>query len=151
MKNTWPSNLVEPLTRFYTSYTRRGVKYFRKQAFKFLGRFNLALQFSQPRLKLNEKRDEEGKEERERSANRSRPLFLFRRARVLRDQARNAEILQQYLGRVVELFIGESLFDPRLSRSVDNRIGFNSSTRGGEDVPYNRYAGNRRLLLLEYY
>lgn len=68
MKNTWPSNLVEPLTRFYTSYTRRGVKYFRKQAFKFLGRFNLALQFSQPRLKLNEKRDEEGKEERKKES-----------------------------------------------------------------------------------
>lgn len=55
----------------------------------------------------------------------------------LRDQARNAEILQQYLGRVVELFIGESLFDPRLSTgSADNRIGFNSlgGDERGEDV-----------------
>lgn len=78
------------------------------------------------------------------------PLWPIVRAQaaVLRDQARNAEILQQYLGRVVELFIGESLFDPRLSRSMDNRIGFNSST---ERTCLNPYNGNQGLLLLENY
>lgn len=39
------SNSVQPLTPFSMPRTRRGVKYFRKQAFKFQaqgGRFNLA-------------------------------------------------------------------------------------------------------------
>lgn len=93
---------------------------------------------------MNEKRNKKErkeKREREREGTANDPCSLFfgcdRTGAGLRDQARNAEILQQYLGRVVELFIGESLFDPRLSTgSADNRIGFNSSGGGerGEDV-----------------